>query len=251
MDALVVFARRVSLVRMEGSPMTRLALFVVCCLLVVSCKTTGPAGDRFSYRYQWLSYLAGDDIREFCSLGSQDRLRLIYNADFNNQTRTYDFVASSDGSSALTSKRWVGSSTILVTGGDLIGALDPQSSQGRVSAGDMVGLVDLLDQSAFYEPAPTMALRSDDYFWSGVACLNGQFHVQAYPRDRLGMVAFAGYLEKLDPLGIVLPPVQLRDLPALNSLRGNSGTNAGRSDSSALYYAAEVRNNAISGRWLN
>jgi hypothetical protein len=236
---------------MEGSSMTRLALFVACCLLVASCKTTGPAGDRFSFRYQWLSYLAGDDIRELCSLGSQDRLRLIYNADFNNETRTFDFVASPDGSSTLTSKRWVGTSTILITDGSLNTAIDPQSAQSRVSGDEMGGLVNLLDQSAFYEPAPTMALRSDDYFWSGVACLNGQFHVQAYPRDRLGMVGFAGYLQKLDPLGYELPPVQLRDLPALNSLRGNSGTNPGHNDSSALYYAAEVRNNAISGRWLN
>lgn len=231
--------------------MTRLALFVACCLLVASCKTTGPAGDRFSYRYQWLSYLAGDDIRELCSLGSQDRLRLIYNADFNKQTRTYDFIASPDGSSALTSKRWVGASTVLVTNGDLLSSIDPQSAQTRVSADDMGALVSLLDQSVFYETAPTMALRSDDYFWSGVACLNGQFHVQAYPRDRLGMVAFAGYLQELDPLDYVLPPVQLRDLPALNSLRGNSGTSPERNGSSALFYAAEVRNNAISGRWLN
>jgi len=91
--------------------MTRLALFVACCLLVASCKTTGPAGDRFSFRYQWLSYLAGDDIRELCSLGSQDRLRLIYNADFNNETRTFDFVASPDGSSrrnrAYRAMKWV------------------------------------------------------------------------------------------------------------------------------------------------
>jgi hypothetical protein len=229
----------------------RFIVLLICGVVLASCQSKGPAGDRISFRYQWLSYLAGDDIRELCSLGSQDRLRLIYNADFNRETRTYDFVASADGSSSLISRRWVGSSSILIVGGNLTTMIDPQSAQARVSAEDMALLVGLLDLSAFYEPAPTMALRSDDYFWSGVGCLGGQFHVQAYPRDRLGMVAFASFLERIDPLAIALPVAQLRDLPPLNSLRGNSGTNPTHRDSSSLFYAAEVRNNAISGRWLN
>ncbi|MBT5434491.1 MAG: hypothetical protein HOK83_12630, partial [Rhodospirillaceae bacterium] len=46
--------------------MKKLTLAVAICLGLAACKTTGPVDNRFSHRWQWLGYLAGDDIRELC-----------------------------------------------------------------------------------------------------------------------------------------------------------------------------------------
>jgi len=231
--------------------MRELSLIVAICLGLSACKTTGPVDNRFGHRWQWLGYLAGDDIREFCDLGSQDHLRLIYNANFNEETRTYDFVASPGGGADLTSQRWVGSSSILITGGNINSGIDAQTAVARIDATAMTELVGMLDRSDFYgPPLAGTTLRSDDFFWSGVACLDGEFHIQAYPRTKLSQVQFAGFLEAHDPLRVPLPPVVLKDLPALNALR-QQGSFDNAEAPGALYYAAEVTEQGISGHWLN
>ena len=228
--------------------MKRLFILCLAALVLASCKTTGPSDNRLSYRWQWLSYLAGDDIRELCEKGSQDRLRLIYNADFNKETRTWDFTAAPGGATDLVAQRWVSASTLRLSDGYIGGALDPQTSRVHIPGEDMADLVAALDDSGFYGPPPLGALlRSDDYFWSGVACLDGRFHVQAYPRDRLDDVRFSDAITQLDQFEYDLPPVVLKSLPPLNAVR-----NAGRPDRSGdLYYAVDVGENTFVGWWLN
>ncbi|MBC6441474.1 MAG: hypothetical protein GDA49_13945 [Rhodospirillales bacterium] len=184
--------------------------------------------------------------------GSHDRLCLIYNADFNNETRTFDFVAQPGGGASLTSQRWSTAGTFVATGSSILGALEPQSANAAVTPDQMNGLVTALDASDFYGSPPVgTTLRSDDDFWSSVACLDGQFMVQAYPRDRLDRVAFTQALKALDPIGRPLPPVVLKSLPPLNSV-GQQGRNRGvRQGGSELYYSAAVGEDSITARWIN
>src|SRR5689334_8870610 len=50
----------------------------------------------------WFSYVAADDIRADCRPGSRDRMRLVYNALWEEQVRTYELFLQPDGSAALT-----------------------------------------------------------------------------------------------------------------------------------------------------
>jgi hypothetical protein len=219
-------------------------------LLIAGCTASGPPSDRLSFRFQWLSYLEGEDIRTACEEGAPARLRLIYNADFNNETRTFDLTPLDGGASLLETRRLVGSETTRIVGGRVNEAIDVEEGRAHLSAEQVRHLVDLLDESGFYGTPPVGAmLRSDDYFWAATGCIDGRFMVQAYPRDRLGQIRFAGYLESVDPLGAPLPPASLRDLPPMNSLgRGVPQDQAG--ETSELFYAASIRADAIEAWWL-
>jgi hypothetical protein len=49
----------------------------------------------------WFSYVASDDIRAACRPGGRDRLRLVYNALWEEQVRTYELFLQPDGTAGL------------------------------------------------------------------------------------------------------------------------------------------------------
>ena len=69
---------------------SRWILPVLVGLVLAACQARGPADNRADFRYQWLDYLQGQDIQATCRADGPDRVRLIYNADFNTQIRTFD-----------------------------------------------------------------------------------------------------------------------------------------------------------------
>ena len=49
----------------------------------------------------WFSYVAGDDIRAACRPGGRNRIRLVYNALWEEQVRTYEIFLQPDGTAGL------------------------------------------------------------------------------------------------------------------------------------------------------
>src|SRR5947209_6032738 len=49
----------------------------------------------------WFGFVAGDDIRAACTPGSRDRIRLVYNALWEEQVRTYEINLQADGTAGL------------------------------------------------------------------------------------------------------------------------------------------------------
>ncbi len=221
----------------------------VLCLAVVACSAQGPVTNTFVMRYQWLSYVQGDDIRSLCQVGAPARIRLVYNAIFTEEVRTFDLTAVDDGATSMATRRWTGDSAITLRGGSLSGSMAPQEGEAYIGPVDTRAIVDALDASGFYQPPPEgLVLRSDDFFWVGSACIDGVFMVQAYPKDQFGRIQFAGLLAGFDPIGIPLPEPRALDLPPINSVHAGP-PQRNKSDVSSLFYRIDVRDGALVANW--
>lgn len=227
---------------------TRLVVLLLLGSVLAACQAQGPAGNRADFRYQWLSYLQGDEIRGTCRADGPDRLRLIYNADFNKEIRTYDLFIADGGTGVLDTRRWVSAGNLIsLQGGNLSSLLEGQKGQVSLSADQVVELTSLVAQSGFPGPVPVGTnLRSDAYFWVGLACVDGVFGIQVWQGDALRNVRFARLLESWDPIGAPLPAASTATLPPLASVIAANRRNR---DASLLYYEAVVRQAAIEARW--
>src|SRR3546814_16826533 len=69
------------------------------CLLLAACLYRGNSDDPMTIKATWLSYLNGDDMRAACVEGAPLQYRLIYNADYDEQLRSYEVTGTpgSDG----------------------------------------------------------------------------------------------------------------------------------------------------------
>ena len=216
-------------------------------LVLAACQATGPAGNRLSYRFQWLAYLQGDDIRRTCDPSAGDRVRLIYNADFNRQTRTFDLFIDNGGAGTLDTRRWVSSATFVATFGSLNSVMTPESGQARLTREQVRELTDSFAASGFPGPVPVgTRLRSDEFFWAALACVDGVFAVQVWRGEALRNVRFAGLLEGLDPIGRPLPVASTAELPPFGSVVARNRRDG---DESNLYYEVEVGADFLRAWW--
>jgi hypothetical protein len=196
-------------------------------LLIVawmSACTYSGRDDAISQRFTWFSYMNGDDIRAQCGSGSPARYRFVYNAVYIKQTRAYD-IAPDPGSGFVLTARVLGPSDLSnVVIQDPLGTLahDPldllapfagiKRSIG-LSSRDIDALDAALAESGFFQPAPSgLYLRSEDFFWVGVACIGGRltFNAWKYPSSRFDNLTFPRLLFAWDPTGVAVnPPRQL------------------------------------------
>src|SRR3546814_378669 len=77
----------------------RAAAVLLPCLLLAACLYRGNIDDPMTIKATWLSYLNGDDMRAACVEGAPLQYRLIYNADYDEQLRSYEVTGTpgSDG----------------------------------------------------------------------------------------------------------------------------------------------------------
>src|SRR3546814_5070289 len=68
----------------------RAAAVLLPCLLLAACLYRGNIDDPMTIKATWLSYLNGDDMRAACVEGAPLQYRLIYNADYDEQLRSYE-----------------------------------------------------------------------------------------------------------------------------------------------------------------
>jgi len=217
-------------------------------VVVAACTAQGPATNTFVMRYQWLNYVQGQDIQELCEPGAPARIRLIYNAIFTEEVRTYDLTAVDQGSTSMATRRWTGESAITLRGGSFNNSMAPQEGEAYIGPEDTRAIVAALDASGFYGPPPDGAvMRSDDYFWVGTACIDGVFMVQAYPKERFGDIRFAGLLASFDPIEAPLPEPRPLDLPPMNSV--HTGPQHTSNDPSSLFYRVDVRDGRLVANW--
>src|SRR3546814_17861315 len=64
------------------------------CLLLAACLYRGNIDDPMTIKATWLSYLNGDDMRAACVEGAPLQYRLIYNADYDEQLRSYEVTGT-------------------------------------------------------------------------------------------------------------------------------------------------------------
>ena len=201
---------------MNSARSIRTACFrAVACLLVVlgvaGCtyaETDNPIVRKFS----WFSYLNGDDVRAACRVGGPEHWRFAYNGIYIEQVRTYDLAEQADGTFRL---------RVNVTG-------KPNLSELKVTKpADLLapwrGVIetvrlgrdqrDLLARAAdadgvFAAVSEGLELHSNDFYWTGVVCRNGEvsFTARRWPSTAFEALTFPSLLLAWDPTGIALNP---------------------------------------------
>ena len=174
----------------------------------------------------WFSYVGGDDIRAACKPGGRNHVRLIYNAIWREQVRTYEIFLQPDGTAGMSigvlQAQGSGadlSSLLVSKGTDALNPWGMRKGQRLLEAADTRELVGLLEASAAFGPPPDgQRLPDNDFWWTVASCRDGRWGFQAYhhPTDGFAKLKFAEKLFALDNVPIAvnrprkLEPAELR-----------------------------------------
>jgi len=157
----------------------------------------------------WFSYLDGNDIRESCTAGDQggsqnggqERYRLVYNGQYDEQIRAYELYVSQDGSGILNAKALDNANNALnITLPDIFSPWNWHESQVKLTPAEVAKFRQLLVASGYGQTAPQgLQLHSRDFYWIAAGCAQGAFHYYAW-NNRPQSMAPAGFA-----------PIQFRD----------------------------------------
>ncbi len=156
-----------------------------------------PIGRSFS----WFSYLNADDLRANCTKGAPDRYRVVYNAVWQEQVRTYDLTAVGDGADLKTRVTGDADFSRPIPLTDLLSPWRGKIVRRRLSRREVGRLLRALRNSGFHKPVPQgTRVQSWGFFWVAAACEGGRFrfNVWAYPSRRFQRVTLARTLGRLD-----------------------------------------------------
>jgi len=171
--------------------------------------------------FHWFDYVAAKDIRQECTPGGRSRLRLIYNALWEEQVRTYEVFLQPDGTAGLDMGVLTGQGTVttgitnmlLSQPSDILGPWSMKRGQRLLNAAETRELLGLLEASRGFGPPPDgLRLPDNDFWWTVASCRNGVWGFQAYhyPTDGFANVKFSAKLFSWDNVPVpVNPPRKL------------------------------------------
>ncbi|MEX2200046.1 MAG: hypothetical protein WD711_01525 [Dongiaceae bacterium] len=191
--------------------------------LLAGCTYSGDIDDPLVRRTQWFSYVQGEDIVATCTAGAPDRLRLVYNADFLEQVRSYELTADGAGGAIVVVRAAAGGASLSnVRLNDLQSAWGWHKAEARLDPAGYQALLRALEADGFFERRDNaLRLNSRDYYWLATGCIDGVAEAGAWlnGRDNLSSLAFGQMLWALDEaeLPIARPrwvdPADRRDRP--------------------------------------
>lgn len=165
--------------------LSRWALFAGLAGGLLGCAAVGPTDDPVLRSLTWDRYVGGDDIDRACAPGQPDRYRLVYNAQQDEQRRTYEIGNLSEGG-AMLEVRVIGQAALNdphnpVSVRDPLAPWRGQTALYRMSPDELALVTAALRDVGFERPAPTgLLLRGDSFYWTASACRDGVFHFHAW-----------------------------------------------------------------------
>jgi hypothetical protein len=183
--------------------------------------------------FHWFSYVGGDDIREACRPGGRSRVRLVYNALWEEQVRTYEIFLQPDGTAGMQvgvlADQGNVSNILAESGTDVLSPWRMKRGQRLLDVAETRRLMDLLQASAaFGPPRDGLRLPDNDFWWTVASCRNGGWGFQAYhyPTDGFANVKFAEQLFAWD--NVEVPVNRPRKLEPAEFRRGMDSESARR-----------------------
>lgn len=229
----------------------RLAFRLGLCALLVALAgcayREGGIGSPITRKFQYFSYLGGDDLRRDCTVAAPARYRLVYNANYNEQVRAYDLRRNPGGGATLVSQVFGG-------GGNLAAGFNPldptgpwrgSSAQIQLDEEGYLQLIRAIEASGFGEPAPAgLTLPSWGFYWAVAACANGRFHYNAwlYPSGRFDRIQFDKLLFSRDGTGVAVNPPRRQ-----NEAEHRLASGADRNDPTVSTFDVKVGENGLVG----
>jgi hypothetical protein len=186
-----------------------LGLAVLVAAVAGGCAYRGRIDNPVERKLSWFSYLDGSDIRTSCGEGSLDRYRLVYNASYEEQVRSYEVTADGAGGAYLVARV---SRTMDLTEFSLSDPLGPwrwAEAPARLSPEDFAALRSRLAESGFADGAPVgLSLPSPSFYWVASGCQGGVFHFNAWahPQTDFAQLTFIETLLAHDGTGVGVNP---------------------------------------------
>lgn len=208
----------------------------------------GGVGGPVTRKFQYFSYLGGDDIRSGCVAGTPSRYRLVYNANYDEQVRTYEIRRNAAGSGATLVTQVFGGGGNLAAGFNPLDPTGPwrgSSAQTQLDEASYLQLIRAIEASGFGEPAPAgLSLPSWGFYWAVAACANGQFHYNAWlhPTPRFERIQFDKILFARDTTGVAVNPPR-----RLNEAEYRLSSGAYRNDPTFAPFEVKVGENGLVG----
>lgn len=252
----IIFGRGV--LRAGDAKAAVLAAMVAAVLagLLAACTYRGNIDNPTTIKATWFSYLNGDDIRAACVEGAPLQYRLVYNADYDQQLRSYEITgatATGEGAGgARLTARVLGASGLVV---NKMSFSDPfafahwKRSEAPLGASVVDRLTGLLEASGAFAPAPKgLQMFSKETYWISNLCRDGVFYFNAwrFPSDRFDAIAFDELLFALDETGVpVRAPVAV---PVGASAKANSPRQRDSGDLHGNFFNVKVGDNGLTNR---
>lgn len=188
----------------------RTAAACVAMAFLASCAYEGDYEHPVARKLSWFSYLSGDDLRAACKAGAPDRIRLVYNAIYTEQVRSYDIGPSAepgryDMTARVTGTADLSSFTTELGAPDPFKPWRPAKSVTSLRAEDLVNLKLALEADGFFEPTRVgLELPSHNFYWIGAACIDGHYHFNGFlwPEDQIEKFLFPKMLFAWDFTGV-------------------------------------------------
>ncbi len=178
----------------------------------------------------WFGYVGGKDIRAACAAGQGTRLRLVYNAVWGEQVRSYDIAAPSPAGATLNARVLADVGNLAAVSiarpADIFGPWNGRTASRGLDRAELAGLVEAVAASDGFGPVRgRMELPSNDFWWTAASCRDGIWGFAAWhhPTDGFTRIKFAVPLYALDPLAATIPPRPPVALPP-SALRDSAAT---------------------------
>jgi hypothetical protein len=205
--------------------MMRLAVLALTMLTLGACEYAGAFDGGLSRNLKWFSYVGAKDIREACGPGADDRFRFVYNGIYTKHIRTYDIHMLPGGKRASMTV-YTRSEPNLARSlnlSEIRKEWDGEKAQSTLSIQGISELRTALATDRFTTDRPRrLQLPSNEFYWTGAACIEGRFHTNAwlYPTERYDALKFPAVLMHYDrtevPLYKARPVGERDDNPDLN-----------------------------------
>jgi hypothetical protein len=175
--------------------------------LLAGCAYRGGIDNPFTSKVAWFSYLDGADIRTACQAGAIDRYRLVYNARYEEQLRSYEITGDGAGGGYLVARAIGPTSLIRANSSGVIEFWNWRKSQKNLTPAEMAVFREKLRASGMYDGAPVgLRLFSGNFYWVAAACEDDQFHYSAWlhPSARFAAISFPAFLFSHDETGLAV-----------------------------------------------
>lgn len=191
------------------------------------CAYDGGIDNPVVRKVEWFSYLDGADIRSYCVEGALDRYRLVYNARYDEQLRSYELGADGSGGAVMTARAMQKRGDLTeITLNDILAPWRWDKAERNLSPAEFQAFGKTLQASGMYDGAPDgLRLWSGDFYWVASGCRDGKFYYAAwlYPEPPYERLKFPDFLYARDTTGVpVNPPRQMVDREKYRS-SGRSG----------------------------
>lgn len=214
-----------------------------------ACTYQGDLSTPGAQKLTWFSYVNGDDIRASCNAEGPDRYRLLYNAVYEEQLRSYELRVDPAGGGYYTARAQGEASLTEITLNDPLAPWRWRTSEQALTPEQTAAFRDRLRESGFYGPPPVgQRFYSGGFYWWVVACEDGEMRYNAWEHGKRGFgdLTFPEWLFALDRTGLAVNPPREIDLDQRLRDRG-SGAGRKSDDDPRLNFEIEMGRDGMVG----